>query len=1802
MLLVLFTSLAFAQTPPVLTQDIRWGEAHSVTWSFARSQSDWQTMPLDTAVSAKCETPQTFHPLWTNSRTLKLNITPGLHPNELCSFTLATSVDPTQKVFELRAPKARILEVAKMGDDYYRLNEDDPIGIVTDYAVDPARLARNSYLEIEGLEEKVELETVPPATAAALSKLYSTRSDGHRLWLAPRRNLPTDKSLALVVSEDQTVAFTIKGRVREPFTVTASCERSMPDAPCSPFGKIYLRFTADVKTTDLAKIRLLMNGKEYAPEKSEEEYSSYVGFKTALEAESFAEVRLPDGIVDTDGRALANQSKFPLKMKIGEYPPLAKFPGAFGVLEDGKEVILPVTLRNTERPLKVQFNQTSWKSLSALNLMKWMDAVAKRQSRGWEQDLRATSVFAGTTHKLTKKELSPKLSSKDLEIVGLPLPGRGIHVVEVHSPRLGSGLIGPGSDFFVSSLVLVTNMAVHWKQGEGNALVWVTSLDSGSPVANARITVANCQGQTLASAMTGKDGVALLPDLAQKKFTCENKLTNGYNDVWVLAQTKDDFSFVRTGWNEGIESWRFDVARSYQENFLNFHAIFDRPIYQPRQAVSGLILARDFADRGLIFPTRELPKKVRFTHQGTDKSWEQAITWNDLKGASFVFKLPNEAPLGSYSVQLVESKKDTKGKSYEVSYPTGSFEVEAIKIPLMSLRLAWENKRDQFSVASPSKLAGSLHYLSGPPGADMRVTLRGELKPGYGTQFASFPEYTFANGDMKMLDENEPTIKLINQETKTNKSGAFIHELKGMERKPYLQTLLVEAEYMDPNGMLQSQYIYGKVSPSDYLVGVLASKDQDTKKSHDSFFAVTDLAGRPVPGAEVEVELIDRKWISVRKKILGGFYSYDSHYENKSLGAFCEGRTNQAGILKCSRKWEKGGYFYLQASTKDKNGQTSKCYTSVYVRGENDYWAPVEAHDRADLVPNKKEYVVGDTALFDFKTPFQESWVLLTRERKGIMSHHVMKLDRSKSAIKVAITASDAPNQFFSALAVRGRVAGATPTGTIDLGKPSMRLGLTEVKVKRPETTLEVKVTASAQVVKVREKVKARIKVSRTIGGAIPSTKLAIAVIDAGLLELKPHSTYDVTRAFAQSFSHNVDTYTTSGLIVGRRHFGLKAKPSGGDGGSRPARELFDTLLYWNPALAVNAQGEAEIEFKANDSLTEFKIMVVAYSEQLFGRSDTSFKITQDLLSFASLAPTLRIGDKTTSNFTLQNTTDRGMPLEVAYQQTNSVKKISSDKKALELPAMEAQVVSFTNMPITAAGDLNHSLEVKSKGKSVDKLVVTQKVLPLYVPDVVASDFYDLTKPVEVTAPKRLGNESHIQVMLSPSVLGSREALKAWIDDYPYQCLEQQTARLVIKRDKGTLVKYLNVLPTHQDTNGLFRYYPSESLSGSPVLTAHVLEMFHWAKLKMSDSVRVKAEQGLLRVAKGELIADYFWSSAALKSRIKLHALAVLYLTGVSNIPSQYAMSYKPNQAEDTLATLLDKWIIFHHTNRHGERDQILQDLARRFEVGSSKMELRPRPEDTDFWMLSTPVAQYARFLLQSTTLGLSEELASIYKGQEAKWLRGFAASKKFGHFGETLSNSYADLVHQYFAAATPTGKTLVNAQAHNWPTNHDAVRITGDAMFGPVKLTHQGKGVPFADVQYFAFLDPKKNVEQGFSIQRSIAYLEGKSPKIGERMKVTYQVRPHQSSTQVAMRLPLPSGVSALQVEVTGAELLYQERDFHEVRLYFDQAPSGKNITITMTLRPNQAGTFAYPGARVEEMYSAQVYGKEPDGEIVIE
>ena len=67
---------------------------------------------------------------------------------------------------------------------------------------------------------------------------------------------------------------------------------------------------------------------------------------------------------------------------------------------------------------------------------------------------------------------------------------------------------------YVPTAALVTDLAVHFKQGQANSLVWVTALESGRPVDGADVAIADCHGTELWTGRTDARGLAMVPTSA----------------------------------------------------------------------------------------------------------------------------------------------------------------------------------------------------------------------------------------------------------------------------------------------------------------------------------------------------------------------------------------------------------------------------------------------------------------------------------------------------------------------------------------------------------------------------------------------------------------------------------------------------------------------------------------------------------------------------------------------------------------------------------------------------------------------------------------------------------------------------------------------------------------------------------------------------------------------------------------------------------------------------------------------------------------------------------------------------------------------------------------------------------------------------------------------------------------------------------------------------------------------------------------------------------------------------------------
>ena len=563
----------------------------------------------------------------------------------------------------------------------------------------PATLAsikQHARCAIEGVGEQVPVNVLTGAEREAV--LAQIRKSGYRyrrltgaadnktakaredtiVALGCQRTLPAEHRLVLIwgqgIAAPSGLATTrtqkLSFRTRPAFAARFSCQRSHAGAPCLPMMDMRLNFTAPIAADMAAKIVLAgPDGSRQSPDFGDEKPAPTVRgvtFKAPFAPGAQFSLQLPAALRDDAGRDLQNASAFPLSVRTGGYPPLVKFASNFGIIEARAGALLPVTVRNIEPGVTARMKVVPGAPASAkihretdvFAMLKWMEKArdARRWRGRWIKDKSGKQVWQNQTgarpvlddtadsQSLT---LPRSQSAKAFEVVGIPLKKAGFYVVEIKSEALGAALLGRSAPRYVATTVLVTNMAVHFEWGREGSLVWVTALDSGKPVAGAKIMLGDaCTGKILWNGVSGTDGAAHITAALGQPSGWGSCRSNAHPLV-ISAARGGDFSFVLSTWNDGIAPYDFDIAQgdAWQADFAR--TIFERTLLRAGQTVSMKILVRRHTGTGFALPPDfEKNTKIRISHDASGQEVFVPVTFDAMGSALASYAIPKTARFG----------------------------------------------------------------------------------------------------------------------------------------------------------------------------------------------------------------------------------------------------------------------------------------------------------------------------------------------------------------------------------------------------------------------------------------------------------------------------------------------------------------------------------------------------------------------------------------------------------------------------------------------------------------------------------------------------------------------------------------------------------------------------------------------------------------------------------------------------------------------------------------------------------------------------------------------------------------------------------------------------------------------------------------------------------------------------------------------------------------------------------------------------------------------------------------------------
>jgi uncharacterized protein YfaS (alpha-2-macroglobulin family) len=1697
------------------------------------------------------------------------------------------------------------------------IEEDQHFLLRLNGAAVEASVAANAWCEVEGIGERLALVVVGGDVRAQLLKARGVAPAVAERTLVARceRPLPNRAAMHLVwgkgiaAANDPKIVTSVEQRfrytVRAAFTADFTCERERASAPCLPIRPMTVRFAAPVARELAAQVRLRpAAGEPLAPVFDQDDKSSDVGevsFAKPLPENATFSVEIPANLRDLAGRSLANASAFPLKVQTGSAPPIAKFAAApFGIVEKNADAMLPVTLRHVQSDLRPPAGAASQSSgqvrvkrlTSDADILDWYARLQKYHEaqltarelgfpqQQWtvveeDKDAKGRTIRRRVDRMVGTREISllaneadarrlelPMLAGGDprpFEVVGIPLPEPGYHVVEIESLRLGEALLDKRAPMYVRTGALVTNLGVHFKHGRENSVVWVTTLDRGKPVEGAEIVVHDCNGRTLWNGRSDAKGLGVVA----RALDDEPEHCVADSGYFVTARSGGDVAFVFSSWQKGIEPWRFHVPTGRGSDAeLRASTVFDRTLLRAGETVSMKHFVRIETSAGLApVPADRLPTRVKIVHQGSGQEVVFPLRWAaNGRSALTTWNIPPAAKLGVYEVVLErdpEAPGAGRDDMAERTWSSGNFRVEEFRLPLVDARVSGP-KVPQVA-ASAVAVDVQMSYFSG--GAMAQAALRGSAllktrSPG----FVGYDEFSFdpprdparqegedsddgGRDDGKLVADKVPLV--------TDRNGIASFVVKELPAASRPASLDAEITFNDPNGEVQTAATRVDLWPSAVVVGVKAGR-WASNRGRAQFSAVAlDTSGKPIKGQSVTVRGRVTQVITTRKRLVGGFYAYDNRTEVKELGQLCAGTSDDRGLVLCDANLETAGQVELIARANDAQGHASEAAASVWITKQGELWFAQDNDDRIDVLPEKKRYEPGETARLQVRMPFREASVLVAVEREAVIATQVVTLRGDDPTVELKIEPTWGPNVYVSVLALRGRIRETPwysfftwgwrepltwwqnfwhdskdyqpPTAMVDLAKPAFKLGVATLRVGLAAHELQVSVGADKPQYTIRQKAIAKIKVTQG-GKPLAGAEVAFAAVDEGLLALRGNDSWKLLDAMMRERSWGVETSTAQSEIIGRRHYGRKAVAAGGGGGRGATRELFDTLLVWKPSVTLDGNGEATVEVPLNDSLTSFRLVAVADADvQKFGTGSTSIRVTQDLQVLAGLPPVVRDGDRFAAMLTLRNTTAREMKVHVALQGTANLPGAGAGEIAhmpIALPAQDVVVAAG------AAKEVVWPVEVPADAFSIaweasaeeagakDRIKVTQLVSAAVAVRVLQATIAQLdgTASLPVAAPadalpatgrKRGG----VTVAVQPKLTGALPGIRRYFETYPFICLEQKTSKSVGLKDAKLWATVANALPTYLDSDGLASYFPpgaDDPPHGSDRLTAYVLAATHEAGFELPQAARDAMLAGLTAFVEGR-IERKLWSPRADLDVRKLAAVEALSRYGRADARMLGSIQIAPNTWPT--AALIDWLNILRRVDGVPERsrrlDEVQQILRARLTYAGTTLRFSTEESDFWWWLMDSGDANAARLIL-----AVLDDPA--WKDELPRMVLGSLARQRSGAWLTTTANLWGSLALDKFSAKFEStkvaGRTVASfaGAASSGPrtvadwakqSGGGAVKLAWPDGAATLQVAQEGSGKPWLTVQSLAAIPLQAPLSAGYRVARSVTAVERKDP-----------------------------------------------------------------------------------------------------------
>ncbi|AKR54590.1 PAN domain protein [Devosia sp. H5989] len=889
---------------------------------------------------------------------------------------------------------------------------------------------------------------------------------------------------------------------------------------------------------------------------------------------------------------------------------------------------------------------------------------------------------------------------------------------------------------------IVTDLGLATVSGEDGVHGFVRSLTSAQPVAGAKVKLVAVNNEILGETVSAADGrVDFAPGLARG--------TGGRAPQLLVAETDGgDYAFL------DLTKPAFDLTDRGVDGRptpgpLDLFATTERGVYRPGETVYLTALLRDTHAKAVT----GLPLTMELERPDGVVSSRTVLNDKGAGGYYAELAMVKEAMRGSWTVRLYADPKANALAT--VNFLVEDFEPE---------RLAFEVSAPPGPMATeevtPISVTAKYLYGATAPGLDVEadVVLRAT------SSLAGFAGYTFGREDDTFETDREPLGVVGTTDESGNATAEVTVPASQQTTRPLEAQVILRL--VDSNGRTVERNLTRPVLADTVRIGIrpqFSGSDglgEDSQAGFDIVTVSPDGEAVATSGLKWTLSRVETNYQWYRDN---GTWKWEAVTTNRkvadgALDTLADGPASIAAQVDY-------GQYLLEVDSEDTSSSYSFYAGYYYAQAGSD------TPDTLKVALDKPAYRIGDTATLRLDPQFAGTAVIMVVDDR-VIDMKAVEVPEGGTSVELPVTENWGPGAYVTAMLYR-------PSDAAEKRMPARAIGLAFADVEPGDMKLQTSIEAPAES-RPRQKFTAKVALGNVAAGE--KAYVALMAVDLGILNLTNFKVPDPDGWYFGQRQLGMDIRDLYGQLIDPAQGIPGAVRSGGDGassrlGTPPATSVL--VAMHSGVVEVGADGTAEVTFDMPDFNGTVRLMAVAWSDNAVGHASRDVIVRDPVVVTLSPPRLLRVGDQSRLLVELNNVSGEAGTYKVELV-TGAGLGTDAAQTTFDLAVGERKALNL-GLTGTALGDNDLRLLVTMPNGDTQIKELKLGVRATSAPQT-SSQLLPLPPGGSITLDDSLfaGMLPHtgtVTLAIGPVARLDVPGLLLQLDRYPYGCSEQLSSR-----------------------------------------------------------------------------------------------------------------------------------------------------------------------------------------------------------------------------------------------------------------------------------------------------------------------------------------------------------------------------------------------------------------------------------------